>query len=220
MERAPIRSLFASHTLLLVYLGSGLQLFVCAVLTFWLPTYFGRIYHYGVAQAAQVAAAVLLGQALGMVLCGSLSDRIAGIDHGERRFALSVVLGLASTALLAPGFLMPPSPWQFAMLVGGAFLAAGTTGPVGSLVAQLTPAALHSTAFATVTLANNVFGLAPGPWFAGLLADRLPLTQALAITSLVPLCAALAFAMAAHAFRAQLAPDGHRVREFAIQDQN
>ncbi len=201
-ERAPISSLFASRALLLVYLGSGLQLFVCAVLTFWLPAYFGRVWHYGVGQAAQIAAVVLLAQALGMVLCGLLSDRIAQGGHGERRFVLAIALGLASTALLVPGFLLPPSPLQFGLLFAGAFLAAGTTGPVGSLVAQLTPVALHGTAFAVVTLANNAFGLAPGPWLAGVLADRMPLGEALALTALVPLGAALAFVLAGRAYRA------------------
>lgn len=192
-HRAPLRSLVGSTSLLLVYLASGLQLFVCGALTFWLPSYFGRAWHYDVAQAAQLAAGVLLMQALGMVLVGSLSDRIAQGGHGNRRFVLSAAIGIASSALLVPGFLLDPSPVQLALLLAGAFLAAGTTGPVGSLVAQLTPRELHGTAFAVVTLANNVLGLAPGPWLAGVIALTLPLHQALAITALVPLAAALAF---------------------------
>ena len=32
--------------------------------------------------------------------------------------------------------------------------------------------AISGTAFATLTLANNLLGLAPGPWVTGLLADR------------------------------------------------
>ncbi|MFM5895477.1 MAG: MFS transporter [Novosphingobium sp.] len=202
-ERAPLRSLVASQALLLVYLGSGLQLFVCGAMTFWLPAYFGRTYHYGVAQAAQFAAGVLLAQALGMVLVGMLSDRIASGGHGNRRFAIAAAVGIASGVLLVIGFTLPPSPLQLAALLAGAFLAAGTTGPVGSLVAQLTPPQLHGTAFAVVTLGNNFLGLAPGPWIAGVIALTLPLQQALAITALVPLAAALAFLAA---WRTQDAP--------------
>ncbi|MGH6785296.1 MAG: MFS transporter [Novosphingobium sp.] len=201
-ERAPIRSVIAGRALRWVYVGSGLQLFICGVITFWLPSYFGRVQGYGVAEAAQLAAVVLLAQAVGMVLCGMLSDRIAGTEHGERRFAIAAGVGLASAALLTSAFLLPPSPLQMALLLAGTFVAAGTTGPVGSLVAQLTPAALHGTAFAVVTLANNAFGLAPGPWLAGWLADRLPLDRALALCALVPLGAALAFILAARAYRA------------------
>ena len=192
-ELATLRSLVSSKALLLVYLGSGLQLFVCGAMTFWLPAYFGRTYHYGVAQAAQFAAGVLLAQALGMVMVGMLSDRIASGGHGNRRFAIAAAVGIASGVLLVAGFMLPPSALQLAALLGGAFLAAGTTGPVGSLVAQLTPPQLHGTAFAVVTLGNNFLGLAPGPWIAGVIALTLPLQQALAITALVPLGATLAF---------------------------
>ena len=44
----------------------------------------------------------------------------------------------------------------------------------------LTPAAIHGTAFATLTLANNFLGLAPGPIVTGWLADRIGLLGALA----------------------------------------
>ena len=36
------------------------------------------------------------------------------------------------------------------------FLVAGTVGPVGAMVANLTPLAIHGSAFATLTLANNL----------------------------------------------------------------
>ena len=51
------------------------------------------------------------------------------------------------------------------------FLAAGTSGPAGAMVANLTPLPIHGTAFATLTLANNLLGLAAGPLVTGLLAD-------------------------------------------------
>ena len=63
------------------------------------------------------------------------------------------------------------------------FLAAATAGPAGAMVANLTPAALHGTAFAILTLANNAFGLAPGPIVTGWLADRIGLLGALAVAA-------------------------------------
>lgn len=47
------------------------------------------------------------------------------------------------------------------------------------MVARLTPKAIHSTAMATLALAYNVLGLAPGSIVTGALADRLGLTVAL-----------------------------------------
>ncbi len=191
-ERAPIRSVIASPALRLVYLGSGLQLFVCGAITAWLPSWFNRVYELPLNRAGQAAAAILLVQALGMVLCGLLSDRLA-LRDSDHRFRLTTCFGLISATLLMTGFLLPPSPLQLAFVGSGAFFAAGTTGPVGSIVAQLAHPALLATAFATLTLANNIFGLAPGPWVAGRLADGADIGSALALCSLAPLLAAACF---------------------------
>lgn len=193
-QRVPIRTVLNNPALRLVYLGSGLQLFGVAAMTYWLPSWFNRVHDLPVDRAAQATAGILLFQALGMVLFGRISDRIS-IADGRRRVTLAIGLGLASAALLVTGFLLPPSPVQIALVLAGALLAAGTTGPVGSIVAQLTHPALLATAFATLTLANNIFGLAPGPWMTGRLATGLGLGPALAIASLVSLLAAACFAI-------------------------
>ena len=191
-ERAPIRSVIASPALRLVYLGSGLQLFICGAITAWLPSWFGRVHNLPLDTAGQAAAGILLLQAFGMIVFGQMSDRLALRDGGHR-FRLAIGLGLASAALLVTGFLLPPGPLQLMLIAAGAFVAAGTTGPVGSIVAQLTHPALLATAFATVTLANNIFGLAPGPWITGQLADGMGIGKALALCSLAPIFAAACF---------------------------
>lgn len=191
-ERAPLRSVIASPALRLVYLASGLQLFVSGAITAWLPSWFGRVHHLSVSSSGQAAAGILMVQALGMVFCGHLSDRMSLRDEAYR-FRLAIVLGIVSAALLCAGFLSPPGLFQLVLIGAGAFAAAGTTGPVGSIVAQLTHPALLATSFAAVTLANNIFGLAPGPWLAGRLADGIGIGNALALCSLAPLLAAACF---------------------------
>jgi len=76
------------------------------------------------------------------------------------------------------------------------FLAASSAGPAGSIVAGLTPAALHGTAFAVLTLANNAFGLAPGPIVTGWLADRIGLLGALQWLPFASMAAAAVFVIA------------------------
>jgi hypothetical protein len=63
------------------------------------------------------------------------------------------------------------------------------------MVADLTNPAIHAAAFATLTLANNLLGLAPGPFITGVLADRIGLLGALRTIPVVALAAALAFAL-------------------------
>jgi MFS family permease len=82
------------------------------------------------------------------------------------------------------------------MAIGAAMLLmAGTTGPAGAMVANLTHPSIHATAFATLTLVNNLLGLAPGPFVTGVLADHLGLMGAMQIIPLVALGAATAFAI-------------------------
>jgi hypothetical protein len=61
------------------------------------------------------------------------------------------------------------------------------------MVAGLTPAVLHGTAFALLTLANNAFGLAPGPIVTGWLADRIGLLGALQWLPFASMAAAAVF---------------------------
>ncbi|WP_327418548.1 hypothetical protein [Streptomyces sp. NBC_01233] len=61
------------------------------------------------------------------------------------------------------------------------------------MVANLTPAAIAATAFATLTLAQSLLGLAPGPAVTGMLADRLDLLGALRLVPLVAIAATAAF---------------------------
>src|SRR5207342_3504996 len=82
---------------------------------------------------------------------------------------------------------------QLILLGAAMFLAAATAGPAGAMVANLTPAALHGTAFAILSLANNAIGLAPGPIVTGRLADRIGLLGALQWLPLASMCAAIVF---------------------------
>ncbi len=189
-----LRHLFASRSVRLAYLGSGLQLFAAGALPAWLPTYLNRYYGLPLDQAGRRAALLLLICGGGMVLCGMLSDRrTKGRPLGKINLAIAYSLGAALSLGLA--FALPPGPAQFAVLALAMFLVAATTGPAGAMVANLTPLALHGSAFATLTLANNLLGLAPGPILTGRLADGLGLAGALQLLPLPCLMAAGVFAL-------------------------
>ena len=200
--RAPLRSLVGSRSVVCAYVGSGLQLYVAGALMAWLPSYFNRAYALPVDQAAGLAAVFLIIVGAGMVLCGMLSDRVG---TPPLKIRLAIVYCLASAGLTGIAFLLPPGPAQLAMLGLAAFVAAGTGGPAGAMVANLTPLALHGTAFATLTLANNLIGLAPGPILTGRLADAVGLQAALQFLPAASLAAALVFTLAARSYPRDLA---------------
>jgi MFS family permease len=198
-----IGSLFTGRTVKCIYIGSGLQLFVAGALPAWLPTYFSRYYSLPVDGAASLAALFLAICGVGMVVCGVVSDRL--FSRPEQRVNLAVGYSLLSAVLLSAALLVPPGPLQLVLLGLAIFMAAATTGPAGAMVAALTPAAIHGTAFATLTLANNFLGLAPGPIVTGWLADQIGLLGALRWLPLASIASALVFLSARRSSRAEVA---------------
>jgi MFS family permease len=200
--------LFSSRSVICAYVGSGVQLLVTASLLAWLPSYLNRYYALGPDRAGGAAAVFVLVSGVGMVVCGICTDRYSR-NRPQRKLAVAIAYCLASFALLSTAYLLPAGLSQLVLLAAGMFFAGGTLGPAGAMVANLTHASIHATAFATLTLANNLLGLAPGPVVTGMLADRIGLLGGLQIVACACLVSAAAFAVAIRHYDTDLA----RVRE-------
>ena len=204
VERAQIKlsslgALFSGRALNFTYVASGLQLFVAGALPAWLPTYFVRYYDLPLKQAASLAALFLACGGVGMVVCGMVSDKL--VHETRRRASLCAFYCIACAVAITGAFALGPGTPQLLLLGIGMFLAAASAGPAGAIVAALTPAALHGTAFAVLTLANNAFGLAPGPIATGWMADRIGLLGALQLLPLASIIAAPIFILSTRSAR-------------------
>jgi len=201
--RAPLRLLVSTPSVICAYLSSGLQLFIVGTLFAWTPSWFNRAYGLAPDRAAMASAGFILVMGLGMVLCGIVTDRISA-DAPHRKWTSAIVYAAASLVLLGIGFSLAPGLAQIALVALGAFFAAGITGPTGAMVANLTPASIRATAFGTLTLANNLLGLAAGPVVVGALADRFGLATALQVTPVVAVLAIVALVIGKRAYPASL----------------
>lgn len=199
----PLRELVGNRSVRLAYVASGLQLFAAGALPAWLPSYFNRYYSLPVDKAGSLAAILLLVSGMGMILCGALSDRISQ-NRPEAKIALSIGYALGTALCLALAMQLPPGTAQLAVLGVAMFLVAGTVGPVGAMVANLTPLAIHGSAFATLTLANNLIGLAPGPILIGRIADAIGLDNAFRLLPVPCLLAAMTYAAMRRSYLADL----------------
>ncbi|MEU0503533.1 MFS transporter [Nocardia sp. NPDC005998] len=202
-SRAPLSSLFSSVSLWCAYLGGGLQLFVGGVLLAWLPSFFNRSYSMPPGRAGLVASAYVLLAGIGMIVCGIITDRIGRTDP-VRQWSSALVYCTISLILLTIAFGHGTGPAQLIVLALGALTASGASGATFSMVASLTHRSVRATAFATVTLANNVLGLALGPLVVGFLADRYGLANALRLVPLAYLGAIIALALGRRAYPAGL----------------
>lgn len=190
-----IRGVFASPAVTLTYLASGLQLFVVGAFVAWMPSLLNRAYAMAPAQAAAVGGGFILVSGVGMIICGIVADR-AGRSAPQRKATIAALYCAITFLALTSAFLLPAGPAQLALAGVGLFFAAGATGPSGAIVADGANPALHATVLATLTLANNLLGLAPGPIATGFIADRASLAHALAVIPVVGLLACFMFALA------------------------
>lgn len=201
--RVLLPRLFSSVSVISAYIGSGLQLFIAASLMAWLPSFFNRYYDMPTAKAGATAGIFILVIGIGMIGGGIVSDRLCRA-FPIRKWAVAIACSLGSLVLLMTAFRLPTGPLQLAVLAAGAVLSAGTAGPATAMVANLTPASISATAFATLTLANSLLGLAPGPAVTGALADHMGLLGALRIIPLAAVAATVAFLIGRHFYERDL----------------
>jgi len=188
----PLRTLYGSRSVIAAYIGSGLQLFVGGTVIVWMPSYLNRYYAMGTDRAGAIAAVIVLFSGIGTILCAMLCDRL-GRQRPDRKISLAIGYCLGSCLLLSVAFALPAGTAQLVLICLGMMIAVGTNGPSSAMVANLTHAAVHGTAFATLTLANNLLGLATGPLITGRVSDLIGLHAAFQLVPLVSIAAAAVF---------------------------
>jgi MFS family permease len=190
------RDLFGARSAVLSYVGSALQLFTTGAMLAWMPSFLHRYYAMAPDRAAGVSAAFVLVCGVGMIACGAIADRLS-LRDGRRKLALAAGYGVASLVLLLGAFALHQGPAQLALMGAGMFFVAGTSGPAGAVTADVTPVSIHGSAFAVLTLVNNLLGLAPGPVAAGMIADRAGLWTALGVVPMAGFLSAACFLIGA-----------------------
>jgi predicted MFS family arabinose efflux permease len=198
-----LKRLFSTVSVFCAYIGSALQLFIMGAVLAWMPTFLSRSYGLPTDRAGVAAGAFLLVGGAGMILCGMATDRISQVLP-TRKWISAIVYSLSSFLLLIVGFHMNAGHAQIALLAAGIFFVAGTSGPAGAMVVRLTPEAVRASALGTLTVANNLLGLAPGPFITGVLADRIGLVGALRMIPLAALPATAVFLIGWSQYQADL----------------
>ncbi|MBU6206123.1 MAG: MFS transporter [Alphaproteobacteria bacterium] len=199
-----LKDLFASRSVTLAYIASGLQFFASGALAAWVPAFLNRYHAMPVDRAGRAAALLFLVSGTGMILCGMVCDRLSR-GRPDRKIVLAIGYCMASALALTLAMHSGTGLMQLILLGVAMFFVSGTSGPSGAMVANLTPVAIHGTAFATLTLANNLLGLAPGPIVTGRLADAIGLDGAFRLIPLASVAAAIGFAVARRSYLADLA---------------
>jgi MFS family permease len=203
--RTILRGLTRSPTMLWVCIGAAAQVAVVSTVWAWLPSFLQRVHGIAPDKAAVHAAGVVLCGALGSVLWGAVVDR-AGAKRPRRKLFMMIALCLASMLVLATAFgqaalgLGLGATPQYALIALGGFLMTCTIGPVAAVVIDVVHPGVRATGASVLALFQNLFGLAAGPFIAGLLSDLWGLQTALAVMPVFSVFASLAFVVAARSY--------------------
>jgi len=200
-----IRSILRSKTVRWICVGGAAQLISLSALWSWLPSYLNRTQHLPPDKAAVQAALVVLAGAVGSVVLGAISDR-AGLRRPAGKFVAVASLSVLTAILLVLAFgaarwglaLTPGT--QLGLVVLGGFVATCTVGPAAAVVIGVIHPGVRSTGAAVLSLFQNLFGLAAGPFIAGALSDAVGLETALTLTPMGCIVAALSFLAARHTY--------------------
>lgn len=199
------RVLARSRTMLWVCIGGAAQLVVVSSLWAWLPSFLNRVHGLPPGDAGVRAALVVLAGAAGSVVWGAVVDR-AGLRRPRRKLAAMALLCVSALAVLLAAFTLPLAAGaQFALIALGGFLATCTVGPTSAIVIDVVHPGVRATGASVLALFQNLFGLAAGPFVAGLLSDAWGLVPALRTMPLFAVPAAAAFLLAAGSYEADKA---------------
>ena len=197
-----------SRTILWVCIGGAAQLIVVSAVWAWLPSFFNRAYGIAPAEAGVEAAVVVLAGAIGSVAWGAAVDRV-GLLRPQAKFAALALLCIATLVVLMLGFGAPllglslSAGTQFALIVFGGFLMTCTVGPTAAIVIDVVHPGVRATGCSILALFQNLFGLALGPFIAGLFSDAWGLEWALTAMPLFSVVAAASFVIAGGSYESE-----------------
>lgn len=202
--RLVVRELLRPRTALVTCVGAGFNLLVVSTMYAWLPSYFHRYYGLAPDHAGVKTAIVVMLGGVGALACSMIADRL-GRRMPSARLIVPAIAALLTTVLMCIAFgALPPGTAQFALIMAGAVVMAGSVGPTDAVVIDVTHPSLRATAVSVLSLTRNLFGLAGGPLLAGALSDRYGLQFAMAVVPVFGLLAAALFIRAARFYPGDL----------------
>ncbi|SPB14628.1 multidrug DMT transporter permease [Caballeronia novacaledonica] len=194
------KTMLRTRTLLFVCAGAAAQLITISALWAWLPSYLNRYHGMNVEAAAKAAAGVVLVSALSCTFWGITVGRLTQRTPRNKLPALSMLCVTTCAIFIVAFGGSFIGGAQFILIVIGAFFMNCTVGIVAGVAMDVVHPGMRSTGAAVMSLFQNMFGLAVGPFLAGVLSDRWGLQHALALTPLCSLLAALFFVVAMQSY--------------------
>jgi len=148
---------------------------------------------------------VILVSAVGVIFWGIVVDRLALRQPRNKLPLLSVLCVLTSVIFMVAFGGTYTDEAQFGLIVLGGFFMTSIMGVITGIAMDVIHPGMRSTGAAVLAVTLNLFGLAVGPFLAGVLSDQWGLQQALAVVPLFSMLAAVLFVIAMRSYDADAA---------------
>ncbi len=166
----------------------------------WLPSYFNRFYGLAPDKAGLKTGLVVLVGGLGALIWSVVADRLTA-RMPRARLIVPAIAAVVTTVFMLIAFAgFPPGPAQFALIIAGSVVMAGSLGTTDAVVIDVIHPALRATGASVLSVTRNLFGLAGGPLLTGALSDAYGLQFAMSVVPLFGLLAAAMYMLAARTY--------------------
>ncbi len=151
----------------LMAFGAGCSSLAGYGLALWTPKIVMARFDWGLIQAGQfMASLLLLGGATGIFMGGVVADRLGRLDRAWY-VRIPAIAWLITAPLFVLGFLSDQPVLTWLLLVIPNALNTLWLGPVITAVQHLVPAQMRTSASGSFLFINNLIGLGVGPWLMG-----------------------------------------------------
>jgi MFS family permease len=163
--------LLSNPSYLLATLGYTAATFAVGGIAAWMPYYLEEYRHQPAAQANTYFGAITVVAGLTATLLGGITgDRLR--DRFPGSYFLVSAAGMAVGFPLFLAVLVVPMPWCWVLIFLACFCLFFNTGPVNTILANVTHPSLRASGFALNIFIIHAFGDAVSPLVIGKLADR------------------------------------------------
>ena len=174
----------------------------------WMPTYFVRERHLGVAQASTVFGALLLGTGfVGTLLGGPVGDRLARRFRGAH-FTFSGITLLAATPFTVLAVLSPSPAIYWPAMGATLFCLFLNYGPLNAAMVNVLPGNARARGVGLHTTTIHLFGDACSPFLIGAASDVIGLRTPVLVTGLLVGLSGILLIVGRHALVRDLAAAG------------
>ena len=179
-------------SLLLTYAAFAGSMFLTAAYLSWLPTFFHRVDHLSMENAALKGSLVMLLSVVGFPLGGYLADQWRK-KRANGRLLFPALSSLATAVVFFTAFYALQGPLQYALILLGGVLASAFSPAAIAVTQDVVHPGLRATSYSFCVVSQNLLGSSLGPLFVGALSDRYDIQTALMVVPVFSLIASVLY---------------------------